>query len=47
MIERQIDLQADMLSLNDFFLFSAFAFAAALGIMWLARRAKPRPESKS
>jgi DHA2 family multidrug resistance protein len=37
LINRQLDLQAHMLALNDFFVFSAFAFAAALGIIWLAR----------
>jgi DHA2 family multidrug resistance protein len=36
-INRQLDLQANMPALNDFFVFSAVAFAAALGIIWLAR----------
>ncbi|WBU28871.1 DHA2 family efflux MFS transporter permease subunit [Rhodopseudomonas palustris] len=39
-INQQIDVQARMLSLNDFFYVSAFAFAAALGIIWLARGPK-------
>lgn len=39
-INQQIDVQARMLALNDFFYFSAFAFIAALGIIWLARGQK-------
>lgn len=39
-IARQLDLQAHMLSLNDFFRFSTFAFLAALAIVWLARMPK-------
>ncbi len=41
-ISRQRDIQARMLSLNDFFVLSAFAFAVALAIVWFARApAKP------
>lgn len=36
LINRQLDLQAHMLALNDFFFFSTFAFGAALGIIWFA-----------
>lgn len=36
-IARQLDGQTHMLSLNDFFLASAFAFIAALTIIWFAR----------
>jgi len=32
-------VQAHMLALNDFFYFSTFAFAATIGIIWLARKA--------
>lgn len=35
-VDRQLVIQAHMLSLNDFFLFSSFAFMFALGIVWLA-----------
>lgn len=38
MIAHQLDIQAHMLSLNDFFYFSMFAFSAALGIIWFAHR---------
>ncbi|WP_216361200.1 DHA2 family efflux MFS transporter permease subunit [Caulobacter mirabilis] len=40
LISRQADIQAHMLALNDFFYVSAFAFAVALGIVWLARGPK-------
>jgi DHA2 family multidrug resistance protein len=36
-IAHQREVQAHMLSLNDFFLFSTFACAAGLGIVWFAR----------
>ncbi|RKP46792.1 DHA2 family efflux MFS transporter permease subunit [Trinickia fusca] len=36
-VARQLDVQAHMLSLNDFFYFSSFAFIATLAIVWLAR----------
>ena len=42
LIDRQADIQAHMLALNDFFYFSTFAFAAALGIIWLARSPKQK-----
>jgi DHA2 family multidrug resistance protein len=35
-VARQLDVQAHMLSLNDFFLVSAVAFIAALVIVWFA-----------
>ncbi|WP_241911810.1 DHA2 family efflux MFS transporter permease subunit [Telmatospirillum siberiense] len=35
-VAHQLDVQAHMLSLNDFFLFSAVAFMAALAIVWFA-----------
>jgi MFS transporter, DHA2 family, multidrug resistance protein len=38
LISRQTGMQAHMLALNDFFYASTFAFAFALGIIWLARR---------
>jgi len=36
-LERQLGLQANLLSLNDFFRLSAVLFALALGLVWLAR----------
>jgi DHA2 family multidrug resistance protein len=39
LIDHQTDVQAHMLALNDFFYFSTFAFAATIGIIWLARKA--------
>lgn len=42
-IARQLDVQAHMLSLNDFFLFSTFAFTAALAIVWFARAPRKAP----
>jgi len=39
-VARQLDVQAHMLSLNDFFYFSSFAFVATLAIVWLARGPK-------
>lgn len=37
-IDRSVEVEAHMLSLNDFFYFSTFAFAATLAIVWLAER---------
>ena len=37
LIARQVEVQSRMLSLNDFFYVSSFAFALALGIIWFAR----------
>jgi len=34
---RQLQVQADMLALNDFFLYSSVAFAASGALVWLAR----------
>jgi DHA2 family multidrug resistance protein len=39
-IARTLDVQAHMLSLNDFFYFSSFAFLATLAILWLAKSPK-------
>jgi len=36
-IDRQVTIQANMLSLNDFFYLSMVLFALALGLVWLAR----------
>lgn len=36
-IDRQLTVQANMLSLNDFFYLSMVLFALALGLVWLAR----------
>lgn len=39
-----VQVQADMLALNDFFLFSSLAFAASIGVVWLARNPRaPKP----
>jgi len=37
MLWRQLQVQADMLALNDFFLVSSVAFAASGALVWLAR----------
>ncbi|PRC94086.1 DHA2 family efflux MFS transporter permease subunit [Solimicrobium silvestre] len=37
LIARELDIQAHMLSLNDFFLLSTLLFSATLGVVWLAR----------
>jgi DHA2 family multidrug resistance protein len=39
-IARALDVQAHMLSLNDFFYFSGFTFLAALAILWFAKLPK-------
>jgi MFS transporter, DHA2 family, multidrug resistance protein len=40
LIWRQVVVQADMLSLNDFFLLSTCGFTLSVGIVWLARGQK-------
>jgi MFS transporter, DHA2 family, multidrug resistance protein len=40
LIWRQVVVQADMLSLNDFFLLSTYGFALSVGIVWLAHAQK-------
>jgi len=37
MLARELDIQAHMLSLNDFFLLSTVLFSLALGLIWFAR----------
>ena len=44
-IARQLDIQAHMLSLNDFFYLSSFAFLSGLGILWLAKN--PRAAARN
>ena len=36
-IWRQVMVQSDMLSLNDFFVFSTFGFTLSIAIVWMAR----------
>ncbi len=44
-VARHLDVQAHMLSLNDFFYLSSFAFLSGLGILWLAKN--PRASAKN
>ena len=34
-------IQADMLALNDFFMWSSVAFALSIGVIWFARNSQP------